>query len=65
MTISSVSSNADGVTVQVRRKDGSIYTVELLPKDDEVLLHFSGTSDATLQPVKETANQVSVKIKRR
>ena len=64
MIIVSVNTNADGVTVQVRRKDGSIYTVELLPKDDEVLLHFSGISDATLQPVKKAANQVVVKINR-
>lgn len=64
MTITSINSNSDGVTVQVRRADGSIYTVELLPKDDQVLLNFSGISDSTIWPVKEYANRVAVKIER-
>lgn len=64
MIIASVSSNADGATIQVRRADGSVYTVELLPKDDEVLVNFSGISDARLQPKLEYASRVVVKINR-
>lgn len=64
MKIESLKADSESVTVEVRRKDGSTYTLMLLPKNDEVLLNFSGISDSVLKTNKTYANQVVVEINR-
>ena len=54
--------STDGVDVTFERDDGLHYVVSVLPKNDRVLLHFSGLSDRKLTPELVAANQVKVGI---
>lgn len=63
MKIISTTTTADGTTMQVRRDDGSVYTVSVIPQDGQVLLHFDGTAHHELAPRRVAANQVAVEFK--
>ncbi len=62
MKIVKTTVTTDGVEVVVKRDDGTEYSTMLLPKENEVLLTFSGTGYNTLVPKVRAANQVTITI---
>lgn len=62
MKIESTKVTSDCVLVEVRRDNGEIYTIELLPKQDEIIMNLSGLHAYELNVTKPYANRVTVAI---
>ena len=51
-----------GVRVEVERGDKSIYQVDVIPHENDVLLNFSFTNDRILTADRVAANQIVVNM---